>query len=405
MAFRTSGEVGRAERKRRMLPRTRRGFKLGYPAVALASLLMVGSADNFYSVPDAAKDSMPLTGPDTTAASLRDRSVEDTGMSRLASFRDRDRVADIITAKPEFGIPHTVLDSYLRAERVIGRTEPGCHLTWPVLAGIGKVESGHANGGDVALSGEVLHPIFGPALDGTNGNAEIADKDGVGGRSNAWVRAVGPMQFLPSTWGKWGTDANGDGRPDPENVYDASLTAGRYLCAFGRDLATPAGLRDAILSYNNSAQYLDIVLQWIRAYQAGGGPVPDEPGANDEANQAHGAEPGPPPYMSPAPAPAQSADRDRASAGPAPAGSAPGRDPGSAPNHDPSNSSPGPRKPDGPASGLLRPPVDVNHLVFESLGTRRAPVPVLPNVTATIPPLPIQLLPQPGTAVVPQIGN
>jgi hypothetical protein len=130
-----------------------------------------------------------------------------------------------------------------------------CHLRWPVLAGIGKVESNHARGGQVDARGTVTEPILGP---------ELADG----------VHALGPMQFLPSTWSKWGVDANRDGTADPQNVWDATASAADYLCAGGRDLALNGDLVNAILSYNHDGAYLADVFQWITAYFGGVTTIP-----------------------------------------------------------------------------------------------------------------------------------
>ena len=83
----------------------------------------------------------------------------------------------------------------------------------------------------------------------------MADTDG--GRldgDTTWDRAVGPMQFLPSTWRTFGVDGDGDGVADPQDVEDASASTAAYLCYGGRDLPA-GGLRTAILSYNHSAAY------------------------------------------------------------------------------------------------------------------------------------------------------
>src|SRR5262249_39983261 len=45
--------------------------------------------------------------------------------------------------------------------------------------------------------------------------------------------AVGWMQFMPSTWLRWGVDADGDGVADPSNPADAIYAAARYLAATG----------------------------------------------------------------------------------------------------------------------------------------------------------------------------
>ncbi|MFD7586002.1 lytic transglycosylase domain-containing protein [Kitasatospora sp. NPDC059811] len=166
-------------------------------------------------------------------------------------------------------LPATVLAAYRQAEASAAQRSPGCHLPWQLLAAIGQVESGQANGGQVDAAGTTLTPILGPALDG-NGFAAIPDSDG--GRYDGdarWDRAVGPMQFIPSTWATWGTDANGDGKADPNNIFDAAESAARYLCAGGRDLADPAQLDRAILSYNNSGEYLRTVRNWMAHYGSG----------------------------------------------------------------------------------------------------------------------------------------
>jgi membrane-bound lytic murein transglycosylase B len=93
-------------------------------------------------------------------------------------------------------------------------------------------------------------------LDGSAGVRSIPDTDGGMLDGNPQLdHAVGPMQFIPGTWRKWATDGNLDGRADPQQVDDAALSAARYLCAGGRDLATAAGWWAAVFSYNNSVPY------------------------------------------------------------------------------------------------------------------------------------------------------
>jgi len=70
---------------------------------------------------------------------------------------------------------------------------------------------------------------------------------------------VGPLQFLPSTWAIWGTDGDGNGVADPEDLDDAARAAAHYLCADGHDLSTADGWTAAVLSYNHARVYLDQV--------------------------------------------------------------------------------------------------------------------------------------------------
>ncbi|MFK4104807.1 lytic transglycosylase domain-containing protein [Streptomyces sp. NPDC019531] len=178
----------------------------------------------------------------------------------------------------EAGIPATVLDAYKKAATELQESKPGCNLPWQLLAAIGQVESGQASGGRVDADGTTTSKILGPQLDG-NGFALIQDTDnGVYDGDSAYDSAVGPMQFIPSTWAWAGRDGNGDGVKDPNNVYDAALAAGHYLCRNGWDLSTSGDLESAILSYNNSRAYLNTVLSWLEYYREGTYEVPDGTG-------------------------------------------------------------------------------------------------------------------------------
>jgi murein DD-endopeptidase MepM/ murein hydrolase activator NlpD len=78
--------------------------------------------------------------------------------------------------------------------------------------------------------------------------------------------AIGWMQFMPSTWERWGVDANGDGVADPWNAEDAITAAARYLAASGGQ----TDIAGAIYSYNHAQWYVDEVLQLAKLFDAGG---------------------------------------------------------------------------------------------------------------------------------------
>lgn len=156
------------------------------------------------------------------------------------------------------GIPARALMAYGNAELVVRSGTPACRLSWTTLAGIGRIESDHGRFGGAVLreDGRPSIPIIGVPLDGSPGVKAIADTDG--GRfdgDRAVDRAVGPMQFIPSTWSGWASDGDLDGRGDPQQIDDAALAAGRYLCAGGRDMGTPQGWWQGVFSYNNSVEY------------------------------------------------------------------------------------------------------------------------------------------------------
>ena len=153
----------------------------------------------------------------------------------------------------------------LKAYRsAVAGSPPGCHLPVSLLAAIGQVESGSLVGRPI--DAEHRTSVVGPVLDGRR-HAAIPDTDG--GRldgDTTWDRAVGPMQFLPSTWRTFGVDGDGNGVADPQDVEDAAASTAAYLCYGGRDLTQQAGLRTAILSYNHSVAYLRLVLTYQQRF-------------------------------------------------------------------------------------------------------------------------------------------
>lgn len=207
-----------------------------------------------------------------------------------------------ITGSAESGIPASVLAAYKKAQQSIASSDAACRLPWQLLAAIGKVESGQARGGRVDANGTTFSPILGPVLNG-QGFAMIKDTDnGAYDGDSTHDRAVGPMQFIPSTWATWGQDGNDDGRKDPNNIYDAALAAGHYLCAGARDLAIAADLDRAVLSYNHSNEYLRTVRSWFDYYKRGTHEVPDGTGVVPPPLDG-GTDPSPNPGTSPSATP------------------------------------------------------------------------------------------------------
>ncbi|MFE3459080.1 murein transglycosylase [Nocardiopsis aegyptia] len=173
-----------------------------------------------------------------------------------------DEVAESTT------IPRRALEGYAGAQLALAEEQPSCRLSWPTLAGIGYVETKHGThgGGEIGSDGLTTIDIIGIPLDGTNNTRAIPDTDG--GRyddDTEWDRAVGPMQFIPGTWARWGASLEG-GDPDPHSIDDAALSAGRYLCGGGRDLTSAQDWESAILTYNSSRTYLNDVLAYAHAY-------------------------------------------------------------------------------------------------------------------------------------------
>lgn len=180
--------------------------------------------------------------------------------------------ATVVSAPGALRIPAIALSAYRSAEGIMARTNPGCGVSWNLLAGIGRIESGHSNNGATDARGNALSPIFGPTLDGTLPGNEIIVASSQLGRVT-YARAMGPMQFLPGTWSRYASDGDGDGKADPQNVYDSSLAAARYLCSGGLNLRDPSQVMTAILRYNNSVAYARNVLGWAGGYTTGVIPI------------------------------------------------------------------------------------------------------------------------------------
>ena len=224
------------------------------------------------------------------------------------------------------GIPVRALEAYRAAASLVGVADPACHIDWALLAAIGRVESNHARfGGNQLDAAGVAQPgIIGIRLDGTNGTARITDTDG--GRLDGDTvhdRAVGPMQFIPSTWRAVGVDADGDGVKNPQDMADAATTTAIYLCSGPGDLSRPGDLHAAIMRYNPSGSYVRTVTAIAAAYRHGVRALPaaDLPAANSAPSTSDVAAPAPLP-AAPAPLPAAPAPLPAAPA-PLPAAPAP----------------------------------------------------------------------------------
>jgi murein DD-endopeptidase MepM/ murein hydrolase activator NlpD len=170
--------------------------------LALASVAANARADTFSVVPDA----LPSAFTPNSAGSI--------GLP-----------VDLLTppAQPEQLDSVQLTDLWKRADSQYG-------IPWQVLAAINKVESNFGRN-------------MGPSSAG----------------------AVGWMQFMPSTWLRWGTDGNGDGVADPWNAEDAVTSAARYLAAAGGQ----TDLRRAVFAYNHADWYVDEVLSLARTFSSG----------------------------------------------------------------------------------------------------------------------------------------
>jgi hypothetical protein len=130
-------------------------------------------------------------------------------------------------------IPASYLTWYIGA----ARTCPS--LPWPVLAGIGKVESDHGRS----------------TLPGVHSGANSAG-------------AEGPMQFLPATFDEFAVNADPAQPLTPYDPADAIYTAARMLCADGARGGSTTGIDRAVFAYNHADWYVREVMTWASTYAA-----------------------------------------------------------------------------------------------------------------------------------------
>lgn len=174
----------------------------------------------------------------------------------VATLADPEWVAATAAAT---GIPERVLAAYAGATIAMEGEHPYCNLGWTTLAGVGWTESHHgtANGSTVGADGVATPPIVGPELVGEGFSPQADSDGGTLDGDPASDRAVGPMQFLPSTWASYRSDGNQDGVFDPQHIDDAVIAAARYLCQAGDgDQHQREVWRDAVGSYNASDAYI-----------------------------------------------------------------------------------------------------------------------------------------------------
>jgi hypothetical protein len=140
---------------------------------------------------------------------------------------------DGVSALALHEIPPLYLRLYEQAAQRYG-------LDWAILAGIGKVECDH--GRDPAPS---------------------CTQEGIVNSAGAG----GPMQFIASTWARYGVDADGGGPPNRWDPADAIFGAANYLRASG----APGRYSQAIFAYNHASWYVAEVKRWAARYSGPGG--------------------------------------------------------------------------------------------------------------------------------------
>lgn len=244
------------------------------PLFALAALAVSGCSASFQG---ASREDLPTTLPAAPEQVLPASAQQGAPDQQTTDRQNADQtpITELVdsswldTTAETTEIPRRVLAAYAGASLRVAQTYPECQLGWNTIAGIGAVETLHGTyrGSSTDHDGNVTPKIFGPSLDGSPGVMAIEDSDrGELDDDTEWDRAVGPLQFIPSTWDYIGQDGNADGKRDPHHIDDAALTTAVYLCQGQRDTSTDEGWQRGVLAYNRSVTYANQVAQHAETY-------------------------------------------------------------------------------------------------------------------------------------------
>lgn len=213
----------------------------------------------------------PGFDPEKNPFDLAKELLASTGGAGVAISGDAE--AALVAA----GVPPLAARAYVNAAQRAFAENPECAIPLDYLAAFGKIESQHgaAGGGVIQESGDVLPKVLGPPLNGgpfgDHTLAVIRDTDnGEWDSDTVWDRAVGPMQFIPTTWRAMARDGNDDGLTDPHNFFDATYGAAIYLCHGASrvegGITSEAGQRAGAFGYNQHTPYVDAIMQQKAEY-------------------------------------------------------------------------------------------------------------------------------------------
>ena len=216
----------------------------------------------------------PVLAPAVDSAPLQQPSAV-AGARRAAVGPASDYPGEVTAISTE------AIAAYQRAATVIDAAAP-CHLSWPVLAAIGRVESDNGTTDPrgrthrVTPSGVVRPAIVGTPLNGKGGLGTVSDTDaGRLDHNTRYDAPIGPMALMPATWQQVAVDADGDGVRNPQDLDDAALGAAIVLCADGHDLRRPQVLRQELQAYQDARGFAGTVMALAERYAKQQTAVPD----------------------------------------------------------------------------------------------------------------------------------
>jgi hypothetical protein len=145
-------------------------------------------------------------------------------------------VRDNVAARREFRSMHTTLSRTLPAWRIV-EPEPAEDLMRFYRA----AEAAYGVGWEYLAAINLVETAMGRI------------------RGTSVAGAQGPMQFIPTTWARWG-------RGDVDDPADAIMAAARYLASNGFARG-PRGVANALFEYNNHPAYVRGVTAYARVME------------------------------------------------------------------------------------------------------------------------------------------
>lgn len=197
----------------------------------------------------------------------REDGLEEASAARASALARADTSAAAadaaIAATGARDLPAIAYLAYRDAAAEANAADPDCKLPAAVLAGVGRISSGHGRnqGSSVDHLGKVDPPLRG--LRG--GRLADTDDGALDGDSGA-DRAVGPMQLTPATWTAFAVDGDADAATDPDDLFDAATTAAMLLCQGPAALDTHVALDRAVDQLMGDSPQTNVALGIARRY-------------------------------------------------------------------------------------------------------------------------------------------
>ena len=237
--------------------------------------------DAAISAQKAASDRYEKAGKELTKQEKAREKADADHVSALGRADQSGAAADAaIAATGARDLPAIAYIAYRDAAARANGADPSCKLPAAVLAGVGRMSSGHGrNQGSAPNHGGVVDP---PLRGLRGGRLADTDKGEIDGDTGA-DRAVGPMQLTPATWAASAVDGDDDGATNPDDLFDATATAASVLCAGDGTLDTAVALDRAvdrlIAEPQQTAVSLGVARRYARTDGLDLGQVPPDPRA------------------------------------------------------------------------------------------------------------------------------